>query len=408
VFQIIPDGAGEGNFVTGVDDMLTSGENGAVNISGLPIGTYWMWEKEAPAGYKKTDAMYRLVIGYTQSRMYLVAGGVETVADVIDNTPLGALKLTKTVQVDGAAPTAANRAKTSGVYTFTVSGLGETGTAGVTRTVSITFADGKATRYQIDSGVEVTILEAEATDNSWTVTVPDLVPGTYTVGETLPENGMTLKSVNAGTKVEGELAFVTVVAGDTTAVQESALATFVNNYGKADVKIVKIDENTHTEATQKKLSGAVFTLIRGEEEEDPVTHQISYNAIYPDADGGVRRTDDQGELTFEDLPDGHYRLQETGVPDGYVLTSDPYIYFTITDGALSWTDSSGKPITDGQEHNKVTCDMADKTFTVGNEPGVSLPATGGHGTLPHTIVGTLLILCALAIAVDKRRRQGNS
>jgi LPXTG-motif cell wall-anchored protein len=365
-----------------------------------------MWEKEAPAGYKKTDAMYRLVIGYTQSRMYLVAGDVQTEADVIDNTPLGALKLTKTVQVDGAAPTAANRAKTSGVYTFTVSGLGETGTAGVTRTVSITFADGKATRYQIDSGVEVTIPEAEATDNSWTVTVPDLVPGTYTVGETLPENGMTLKSVNAGTKVEGELAFVTVVAGDTAAAQESALATFVNNYRKADVKIVKIDENTRTGAVQEKLSGAVFTLVRGDE--DPETHQVSYNAIYPNANDGVRRTDDQGELTFEDLPDGHYRLQETGVPDGYVLTSDPYIYFTITDGALSWTDSSGKPITDGQEHNKVTCDMAEKTFTVGNEPGVSLPATGGHGTLPYTIVGTLLILCALAIAVDKRRRQGNS
>ncbi|MBQ9039103.1 MAG: LPXTG cell wall anchor domain-containing protein [Clostridia bacterium] len=402
-FKLVPNAAGTNNFVKNgnADLVLTSNELGVVEIPILPMGTYWLQEQSAPEGCRLVQNWYKVEIGYPSSAMYMDNEKVT----VIDNPPVGALKLTKTVQVGGTAPTTSNGAKTNGEYTFTIRGLGETDTQNITRTVRITFANGRATQYQIDSTDAVTIPEAEATDNSWTVIVPDLVPGTYTVEEALPQNGMTLKSVTAGTKVEGELAFVTVVACKTNAVEPSAWATFVNNYGKADVKIVKIDENTRKGTTQKPLSGAQFTLAVGTADADG---KINYSNYRYDAEHeAVGTTGDSGELTFENLPDGNYRIQETGVPAGYVLTSDPYIYFTIEDGALDWTDSDGTLITDGEEHNKVTCDLANATFTVGNEPGARLPSTGGHGTWPYPLGGTLLILCAIAMAMVKRRRQEN-
>ena len=419
----MPNAAGANNFIKygDVDLVLTSNASGLVEIPTLPMGTYWLQEQSAPEGYRLVQNWYKVEIGYPSSAMYLDNEEVS----VIDNPPVGALKLTKTVLANGKAPTAGDT-HTDGTYEFSIDGLGGSAskTADIHRIVEITFEGGVAKHCRIlavtydaqSTPIKPVIEDADitqTTDNSWTVLVTDLEPGTYTVSETAPINGTVLKEATGGATVDETVAanvaantvFVTVVAKDITAAETSAWATFVNNYGKADVKIVKIDENTRKGTTQKPLSGAQFTLAVGTADADG---KINYSNYRYDAEReAVRTTDDSGELTFENLPDGNYRIQETGVPDGYVLTSDPYIYFTITDGAFAWTDSNGTKITDGEEHNKVTCDLANATFTVGNEPGARLPSTGGHGTWPYTLGGTLLILCAIAMAMVKRRRQEN-
>jgi len=422
-FKLVPNAAGTNNFVKNgnADLVLTSDELGMVEIPILPMGTYWLQEQSAPEGYRLVQNWYKVEIGYPSSAMYLDNEEVS----VIDNPPVGALKLTKTVLANGKAPTAGDT-HTDGTYEFSIDGLGGSAskTADIHRIVEITFEGGVAKHcrilavtYDAQSKPIKTVIEdadiTQTTDNSWTVLVTDLEPGTYTVSETAPINGTVLKEATGGATVDETVAanvaantvFVTVVAKDITAAETSAWATFINNYNRVDVKIVKIDENTRKGTTQKPLSGAQFTLAVGTADADG---KINYSNYWYDAEHeAVETTVDSGELTFENLPDGNYRIQETGVPAGYVLTSDSDIYFTITDGAFAWTDSNGTKITDGEEHNKVTCDLANATFTVGNEPGARLPSIGGHGTWPYTLGGTLLILCAIAMAMVKRRRQEN-
>ncbi len=50
----------------------------------------------------------------------------------------------------------------------------------------------------------------------------------------------------------------------------------------------------------------------------------------------------------------------------------------------------------------------DKTFVVGNNPGVELPATGGPGTLVYTVTGlTLTLGAALWLIFSRRKREQN-
>ena len=120
----------------------------------------------------------------------------------------GGLKIKKTVQVDNAAPTDANKELTNGTYTFTIVGPVPATTS---KTVTITFANGVATSYRIDSESEVAI---DSGTNPYTVEVTDLTPGTYTITESTPTNGTTLTGASGGDSVDANnVVTVTVTAG---------------------------------------------------------------------------------------------------------------------------------------------------------------------------------------------------
>ena len=276
-FKLVPNAAGTNNFVKNgnADLVLTSNELGVVEIPILPMGTYWLQEQSAPEGCRLVQNWYKVEIGYPSSAMYMDNEKVT----VIDNPPVGALKLTKTVLANGRAPTAGDT-HTDGTYEFSIDGLGGSAskTADIHRIVEITFEGGVAKHcrilavtYDAQSTPIKTVIEdadiTQTTDNSWTVLVTDLEPGTFTVSETAPINGTVLKEATGGATVDETVAantvFVTVVAKDITAAETSAQATFINNYNRVDVKIVKIDENTRGGTTQKPLSKAQFYAGRG-------------------------------------------------------------------------------------------------------------------------------------------------
>lgn len=96
---------------------------------------------------------------------------------IINQIHLGALELTKIVTFNNADDTTT---KTDGTYKFTISGIDDTFTTGISHTVEITFANGRATKYKIDS-VETSVT---GTDNTWSVLLNNLIPGDYVITET--------------------------------------------------------------------------------------------------------------------------------------------------------------------------------------------------------------------------------
>jgi hypothetical protein len=76
----------------------------------------------------------------------------------------------------------------------------------------------------------------------------------------------------------------------------------------------------------------------------------------------------------------------------YVKLEDVKFYFTITNGEVAWTDAEGNAVS---QQNLVSYES--NTFLVGNRAGVSLPATGGAGTLAYRLGGIMLITVAAVL-----------
>ena len=92
-----------------------------------------------------------------------------------------------------------------------------------------------------------------------------------------------------------------------------------------------------------------------------------------------------GKLHVTGLPAGRYMLHETKAPAGFRPVDTP---FTL-DGAMSSTTL----------HTTIVDEMI--TFT--------LPESGGHGTLPYSVGGLLLIIAAACLLyIHTKRRRGDS
>ena len=223
-------------------------------------------------------------------------------------------------------------------------------------------------------------------DSPWTVTV---------TGTSASSGGVT----NYSWAVTG----VTGHSG-TPLTPASLYYTILNPSNKADLKIVKIDETTRGQVTETKLTGVEFTLYK-------------WNGINYAAAGGTIATNTNGEAEFE-VGFGEYMLVETKAPSGYNMMMGA-VYFNVE---YNWTnnqsvltryaqpcDFSGvrTVIAGDTETINVTYTQAASgnpaTFTIGNTPGVELPATGGPGTAAYTVSGLVLILGALWMLLRRKR-----
>ncbi len=80
------------------------------------------------------------------------------------------------------------------------------------------------------------------------------------------------------------------------------------------------------------------------------------------------------------------------------------IEFTVNaDGTVAYSSGDNSLITFAHKSSS-----APATFTVGNTPGVELPATGGPGTALYTVTGlTLTLGAALWLILSRRKREQN-
>lgn len=149
-----------------------------------------------------------------------------------------------------------------------------------------------------------------ATDEDGIILTGNLLPGTYTMEELLPEDSLyECKSENPQT--------VTVTQG------EVAEVAFVNALRTGKVTVEKID------ITGSPLAGATFRLEWSAEGSlwYPVTYSESIvrgGCSNPDVTDGSLTTGTDGILEWSSLYPGlQYRLSETKAPEGYKLLTKP-------------------------------------------------------------------------------------
>ena len=137
-----------------------------------------------------------------------------------------------------------------------------------------------------------TVLKTATTDSTGKATFTGVNPGTYVVREKTPSQGYMLSTASSQN--------VTVTAGTTTT------ATFVNERISGKVKIIKKDS-----LTEKPLPGATFTVTR-------LSGPASDNASDIGRVVATITTNANGIAETGLLPWGQYKIEETGVPDGYL------------------------------------------------------------------------------------------
>ena len=166
-------------------------------------------------------------------------------------------------------------------------------------------------------------------------------------------------------------------------------ATVRNTLRETGIDVQKVVQGTGT-----PLSGAEFTL----EKKIDNLYQVM----------GSKESGVDGKLSFTGLRAGHYRLEETHIPNGYLRTSaGKYVYFKVDADGVTWIGDEAEAIPTTNNGGTVTYTAANEddpaTFTVGNAPGAALPATGGTGTAPIYIGGGAMVLLALALLIRRRR-----
>jgi len=287
---------------------------------------------------------------------------------------------------------------------------------------SITFTvagDGLKDRTTGNSVESFTKTYAEFTEGRWVLNQSDgIVNGrTYTVTETNANfehySRVTTVKVNDGEAASfpqsGE---ETNPSGSVTMSNYQGTVTVTNIYTKlVDLKIIKVDAN----GMKTPLAGALFEL-RKVDPESTAVHYLDDTATLPATTGADHKTGKNGEAVFADLGPGYYEDKETEIPAGYVRTGDGVFYIkvensivshverTITEDDMGGRHVTWTPGTDDDKFVFTASTGADPAIAkVGNEPGASLPNTGGPGTRNYMLLGSILLFGAGALLWRRRR-----
>lgn len=146
--------------------------------------------------------------------------------------------------------------------------------------------------------------------------------------------------------------------------------------------IFKVNENGEA------LNGATFELLKK-------------NAAGEYVSLGQFEGEESSVFAWEGLDDGDYKLVEVEAPNGYNKIED--IEFTITANHQILSDN---PILEGLHGGDgFTGDVLTGTVsgTVANEPGITLPETGGIGTTIFYVLGAFLLVSASVILIARKR-----
>ena len=161
-----------------------------------------------------------------------------------------------------------------------------------------------------------------------------------------------------------------------------------------------------------RLPGAKFTLAP--KDGDPMSFvqvnagSATANAVYRVATAGETgtttiTTPENGKVDFQGLKNGEYTLTETKAPAGYNKLASAI--GVRVDGQNDGTDTTNATVTityDNNNGSDYDQTASNGVIPVHNKSGVTLPGTGGMGTIAFTVIGVLVI--ALGVAWTLKRK----
>lgn len=380
-----------------------------------------------------TDGKYTATFTGLDYGYYVVAVPGATVANT--NGQYAALvrvhSTTVGVDIKGALPTVVKKVNGEGA---THAQIGDTLTFTLTSTIPDMSAYNKYTfkfKDTLSKGLSfkqvesVKVGDTTLTENTdYTVTRPTVTDNTLTVDMLNFKNQQT----NAGKKITvtytATLNKDAVVGGAGNV--NSATIQYSNNpstngTGESEPSKVRVftygftvDKYTGDQYTDAatRLAGAKFTLAPKNGEPMSFVQvnagSATANAVYRVAKAGETgtttiTTPENGKVDFQGLKNGEYTLTETEAPAGYNKLASAI--GVKVDGRNDGTDNTDATVTitynndNGSNYDQTA---SNGVIPVRNKSGVTLPGTGGMGTIAFTVIGVLVI--ALGVAWTLKRK----
>ena len=273
---------------------IVTGKNGTFTLEYLPLGKYVLEEIEAPEGYMIVTASKYFEIKNSETRVSINNTKIKTGLKIVKTDENGKLLEGIKFTLKNSVGGFVTASGSNGRYTYT--GLA-------------------------DIGTEFT------TDGRGEIFVSGLLWGTYYLNETNAPKGI------VGIKDK-------MVKVDADSHNQTIELKLENRSEKGKIEFTKTDD------ARKGLAGAVFKLKLVEGSGTAYSSVKQMYAI----------SDDEGRVSFEDVPYGVYELSEAIAPEGYARSNDT-CYVSIG-GAVA----AGKNI--GSVPNSWTNSRTEKEFTV--------------------------------------------
>lgn len=179
-----------------------------------------------------------------------------------------------------------------------------------------------------------------------------------------------------------------------------------NSYKIPDVpKVYTYGLELTKQGKNEVLSDVVFELYKDEVTAENKVTESKFGA----ETNGTFKTNPEGKITIKGLAAGTYYLKEIKTTSGYTLLVNPVkIMITETPDVATKKTVATCTVDDKKTEKKQLEEDSGNfyyTFSVQNDKGFNLPATGGMGTYIFTIAGLVIMAGAAFLLITSKKRR---